>query len=32
VIGSEPGRSTMLYWRMLGDALLPQGVGRRADR
>ncbi|WP_433256293.1 TIGR03620 family F420-dependent LLM class oxidoreductase [Streptosporangium sp. CA-135522] len=27
VIGIEPGRSAMPYWRMLGDALLPQGVG-----
>jgi probable F420-dependent oxidoreductase len=26
VIGIEPGRSAMPYWRMLGDALLPQGV------
>jgi hypothetical protein len=22
VIGTEPGRSAMRYWRMLGDALL----------
>jgi probable F420-dependent oxidoreductase len=27
VIGIEPGRSAMPYWRMLGDALLPQGAG-----
>ena len=27
VIGIEPGRSAMPYWRMLGEALLPQGVG-----
>lgn len=27
VIGIEPGRSAMPYWRMLGDALLPQRVG-----
>jgi probable F420-dependent oxidoreductase len=27
VIGIEPGQSAMPYWRMLGDALLPQGVG-----
>jgi probable F420-dependent oxidoreductase len=26
VIGIEPGQSAMPYWRMLGDALLPQGV------
>jgi probable F420-dependent oxidoreductase len=26
VIGVEPGRSAMPYWRMLGEALLPQGV------
>jgi len=26
VIGVEPGRSAMPYWRMLGQALLPQGV------
>ena len=26
VIGIEPGESAMPYWRMLGDALLPQGV------
>ena len=26
VIGIEPGWSAMPYWRMLGDALLPQGV------
>jgi probable F420-dependent oxidoreductase len=26
VIGIEPGRSAMPYWRMLGAALLPQGV------
>lgn len=25
VIGIEPGRSAMPYWRMLGDALLPRG-------
>jgi probable F420-dependent oxidoreductase len=24
VIGIEPGRSAMAYWRMLGDALLPE--------
>jgi probable F420-dependent oxidoreductase len=24
VIGIEPGQSAMSYWRMLGDALLPQ--------
>ncbi|GIH51112.1 hypothetical protein SAMN05421833_105299 [Microbispora rosea] len=29
VIGVEPGRSAMPYWRMLGDALLPQGAGVR---
>jgi probable F420-dependent oxidoreductase len=29
VIGIEPGRSAMPYWRMLGDALLPQGVSAR---
>lgn len=27
VIGVEPGRTAMPYWRMLGEALLPQGVG-----
>jgi probable F420-dependent oxidoreductase len=27
VIGIEPGRSAMPYWRTLGEALLPQGVG-----
>jgi probable F420-dependent oxidoreductase len=26
VIGIEPGQSAMPYWRMLGEALLPQGV------
>jgi len=26
VIGIEPGTSAMPYWRMLGDALLPEGV------
>lgn len=26
VIGIEPGRSAMPYWRVLGDALLPQGA------
>ena len=26
VIGVEPGRSAMPYWRMLGDALLPPGA------
>jgi probable F420-dependent oxidoreductase len=26
-IGIEPGQSAMRYWRMLADALLPQGVG-----
>jgi probable F420-dependent oxidoreductase len=26
-IGIEPGQSAMPYWRMLADALLPQGVG-----
>jgi probable F420-dependent oxidoreductase len=26
VIGIKPGESAMPYWRMLGDALLPQGV------
>ncbi|MGN9840571.1 TIGR03620 family F420-dependent LLM class oxidoreductase [Nonomuraea sp. H19] len=26
VIGIEPGRSAMPYWRMLGDALLPQSI------
>jgi probable F420-dependent oxidoreductase len=26
VIGIEPGQSAMPYWRMLGDALLSQGV------
>jgi probable F420-dependent oxidoreductase len=27
VIGIEPGQSAMPYWRMLGEALLPQRVG-----
>jgi probable F420-dependent oxidoreductase len=27
VIGIDPGQSAMPYWRMLGKALLPQGVG-----
>jgi probable F420-dependent oxidoreductase len=27
VIGIKPGHSAMPYWRMLGDALLTQGVG-----
>jgi probable F420-dependent oxidoreductase len=26
VVGIEPGESAMPYWRMLGDALLPQGA------
>jgi probable F420-dependent oxidoreductase len=26
VIGIEPGQTAMPYWRMLGDALLPQGA------
>jgi hypothetical protein len=26
VIGIAPGQSAMPHWRMLGDALLPQGV------
>ena len=26
VIGIEPGQSAMAYWRILGDALLPQSV------
>jgi len=26
VIGIEPGRSAMPYWRLLGEALLPQRV------
>ncbi|MFG1705876.1 TIGR03620 family F420-dependent LLM class oxidoreductase [Nonomuraea sp. M3C6] len=27
VIGIEPGRSAMPYWRLLGDALLPRSAG-----
>ena len=27
VIGIDPGQSAMPYWRMLGEALLPQDVG-----
>jgi probable F420-dependent oxidoreductase len=27
VIGIDPGQSAMPYWRLLGEALLPQGVG-----
>ncbi|PRX47679.1 hypothetical protein B0I33_105259 [Prauserella shujinwangii] len=27
VLGIEPGRSALPYWRMLGDAFLPGGVG-----